>query len=71
MFGDSQCKEFIENVKKIRTTGHRMLPSEFYLLKRFEAMQVEKNGILVDNLVKPGTNLRVATFEKLFDTSLG
>ena len=48
-----------------------MLPSDFYLLKRFEAMQVEKNGILVDNLVKPGTNLSVATFEKLFDTSWG
>ena len=48
-----------------------MLPSEFYLLIRFEAMQVEKNGILVDNLVKPETNLRVATFEKLFDTSWG
>ena len=46
-----------------------MIPSDFYLLKRFEAMQVEKNGILVDNLVKPGTNL--ATFAKLFDTSWG
>ena len=36
-----------------------MLPSEFYLLIRFEAMQVEKNSELVENLVKPGTHLNV------------
>ena len=60
MFGDSECKGFIENVqKKIRTTGHRMLPSQFYLLIRFEAMQVEKNSELVENLLKPGTHLNV------------
>ena len=67
MFSDSEYKEFIENVKRIRTPGHRMSPSDFYLVKRFEVMQVEKNGELVEKLVKPGTNLRFATFEKLFD----
>ena len=44
MFGDSECKGFIENVKKIRTTGHRMTPSDFYLLKRYTSWQSCETG---------------------------
>ena len=44
-----------------------MMPSDFYMMKRFEVMQVEKNGDIIEKLVKPGTRLRYATFENLFD----
>ena len=44
-----------------------MVPSDFYLMKRFEILQVEKNGMLVEKLVKPGTRLRYVTFENVFD----
>ena len=30
-------------------------------------MQVQKDGKLIEKLVKPGTSLRYATFETLFD----
>ena len=56
---------YIQNVKDIRTPGHRMVPSEFYLMKWFEVLQVEKNGELIEKLVKPGTRLRYATFENI------
>ena len=32
-------------------------------MKRFEVMQVEKSGTLIDKLVKPGTTLCYAFFE--------
>ena len=42
MFSDSEYKEFIDIVKRIRTPGYRMLPSDFYLVKRFKVMQFFK-----------------------------
>ena len=47
-----------------------MVPSDFYLIKRFEVMQVEKDGKLIEKLVKPGTSLRYATFDEVGDTVL-
>ena len=44
-----------------------MVLTDFHLMKRFEAMQVQKNGTLIEQLVKPGTTLRYATFDSLFD----
>ena len=67
MFTDSDYLEYINKVKEIRTPGHRMVPTDFYLMKRFEVMQVEKIGALIEKLVKPGTTLRYATFESLCD----
>ena len=40
-----------------------MTPADFYLVKLFEILQVEENGIITERLVKPGTKLRYATFE--------
>ena len=45
-----------------------MGPGNFYLMKRFEILQVEKNGTIVEKLVKPGTRLCYVTFENLFET---
>ena len=67
MFSNIEYGKFIQKVKDIRTPGHRMMPSDFYMMKRFEVMQVEKNGDIIEKLVKPGTRLRYATFENLFD----
>ena len=44
MFSNIEYGKFIQEVKDIRTPGHRMMPSDFYMMKRFEVMQVEKNG---------------------------
>ena len=67
MFSDADYHDYVQKVKEIRTPGHRMVPTDFYLMKRFEVMQVEKNGTLIEKLVKPGTTLRYATFESLYD----
>ena len=44
-----------------------MIPGDFYLMKRFEILQVEKNGTIVEKLVKPGIRLHYVTFENLFE----
>ena len=67
MFTDDEYHEYLRKVKDIRSPGHRMVPSDFYLIKRFEVMQVEKDGKLIEKLVKPGTSLRYATFKTRFD----
>ena len=36
-------------------------------MKRFEILHEEKNGTLVEKLVKPNTRLRYATFENVFE----
>ena len=67
MFTDDEYQEYLRKVKDIKSPGHKMIPADFYLIKRFEVMQVEKEGKLIEKLVKPGTSLRYATFENLFD----
>ena len=66
MFSNKEYHDYIQKLKDIKSPGHRMVPSDFYLMKRFEILQVEKNGILVEKLVKPGTRLRYVTFENVF-----
>ena len=44
-----------------------MTPNDFHLLKRFEIIQVEKNGEIFERLVKPNTRLRFMTYDALFD----
>ena len=46
MFTDADYHDYVQKVKEIRIPGHRMVPIDFYLMKRFEVMQVEKNGTL-------------------------
>ena len=52
---------------EIKSPGHKMIPSDYYLMKRFEVMEVEKDGNLHQRLVKPGTRLRYTTIEGIFD----
>ena len=35
MFTDDEYHEYLRKVKDIRSPGHRMVPSDFYLIKRF------------------------------------
>ena len=67
MFSNKEYHDYIQKLKDIKSPGHRMVPSDFYLMKRFEILQVEKNGILVEKLAKPGTRLRYVTFENVFE----
>ena len=38
MFSDVEYFQYIEKVKEIRAPGHRMVPTDLYLMKRFEVM---------------------------------
>ena len=44
MFSDEKYKEYVESLKEIRSTDHRMIPTDYSLIKRFELLQVEKDG---------------------------
>ena len=44
-----------------------MTPYDFSLLKRFEILRVEKDGEIIERLVKTNTRLRFMTYEGLFD----
>ena len=47
MFTDDEYQEYLRKVKDIKSPGHKMIPADFYLIKRFEVMQVEKDGKLI------------------------
>ena len=44
-----------------------MTPYDFSLLKRFEMLKVEKEGEIIERLVKPNTRLRFKTYDGLFN----
>ena len=44
MFFDQEYHNFIQKHKDIKSPRYRMVPGDFYLLKRYEILQVEKNG---------------------------
>ena len=44
MFSDQEYCDFIQKLKDMKSSGHRMVPGNFYLMKRFEILQVKKNG---------------------------
>ena len=52
MFSDQEYCDFIKKLKDIKSSRHRMVPGDFYLMKRFEILKVENNGT-VEKLVKP------------------
>ena len=42
MFSDAEYFQYAEKVKDIRIPLHRMVPTDLYLMERFEVMQVRK-----------------------------
>ena len=44
MFFDQEYHNFIQKHKDIKSPRYRMVPGDFYLMKRFKILQVEKNG---------------------------
>ena len=71
MFSDREYNEFVTKLKEFKNPGYRMTPYEFSLLKRFEILRVEKDGEIIERLVKPNTRLRFMTYEGLFDAIKG
>ena len=67
MFSDVEYFEFIRKLKDIKLPGYKMSPYDFHLIKRFEILRVEKDGVIFERLVKPNTNLRFMTYEGLFN----
>ena len=67
MFTNVEYEHFIEKLKEFKLPGYKMTPNDFHLLKRFEIIQVEKNGEIFERLVKPNTRLRFMTYDGLFD----
>ena len=66
IISDADYSSFISKIKEIKSAGYKMKPQDFNLLKRFEVLQVEKDGEIIEKLVKPGTSLRFVTYEGLF-----
>ena len=51
MFSEQQYYNFIQkHIKDIKSPGHRMVAGDFNLTKRFEILQVQKNGTIVEKL---------------------
>ena len=71
MFTDEEYKLKIERIKEVKMPGHKWLPRDYALVNKFEVLQVEKDGVLLERLVKvdkkDGSRKRYVTYESLFD----
>ena len=43
MFSEQEYHDFIQKLKDIKSPKHRMVPGDFYPMKRLKILQVEKN----------------------------
>ena len=68
MFNDTEYEGFIEKLKELKNPGYKMTPYDFHLVKRFEILRVEKEGEILERLVKPNTRLMFMTYEGLYGT---
>ena len=59
MFSDREYQEFVTKINDFKNPGYKMMPYDFSLLKRFEILKVEKEGEIIDRLVKSNTRLRL------------
>ena len=44
-----------------------MVLADYFMLKGFEVMRVEKDGQMIERLVKTGTRLGFVTYEQLYE----
>ena len=51
-FSEKEYSAFISKIKEIKTPGHKMIPQDFNLLKRFEILTVEKDGRLIEKFLR-------------------
>ena len=74
MFTDEDYAAKIARIKEIKAPGHKMIPQDYGLLRKFEILQVEKDGKMLERLVKvnkkDGVRPRFATYETLYDSIL-
>ena len=72
MFTDEEYQQKIERIKEVKMPGHKWLPRDYALVNKFEVLQVEKDGVLLERLVKvdkkDGSRKRYVTYESLFDS---
>ena len=53
MFSNQKYQDYIQKLKDIKSPGHRMVPGDFYLMKRFEILQVEKKTEPMFSVFRP------------------
>ena len=44
MFSNQEYQDYIQKLKDMKSPGHRMVPGDFYLMKRFEEYQPSGAG---------------------------
>ena len=71
MFSEEEYQQKIQRIKEVKMPGHKWLPRDYALVNKFEVLQVEKDGVLMERLVKvdkkDGSRKRYVTYEGLFD----
>ena len=53
MFSDREYPEFVTKINAFKNPGYKMMTYDFTLSKRFEILKVEKEGEIIERLVKP------------------
>ena len=59
--------ETVNRLKMLENISEQRGLSDYNLMRRFALMRVQINDQIVEELVKPGTQLRFISFEELFD----
>ena len=71
MFSDEEYKLKLERLKEVKQPGHKWLPQDYALVSKYDVLEVEKDGQILQRLVKvdkkDGSRKRYTTYEQLFD----
>ena len=62
-------EHYVKTVARLKILENPLVPRTLpdqNLLRRFGLLRVESDNNMVENIVKPGTNLRFVPFEELF-----
>ena len=71
MFSDEEYKLKLERLKEVKQPGNKWLPQDYALVSKYDVLEVEKDGQILQRLVKvdkkDGSRKRYTTYEQLFD----
>jgi len=74
MFSNEEYQRKMDRIKEVKMGHHRMEPQDYVLMRRFEVLRVERDGQILERLVKVDKNdepkKMFVTYELLFDAIL-
>ena len=53
LFSDMEYHKYLSKMDEFKNPVYKIIPYDFSLLKRFEILKVEKDGDIIERLVKP------------------